>query len=40
MYAEKYFNGYFYEQIVFEIFVTKRDTGYFFQELIVHVVKL
>ena len=27
MYSEKFFNVYFYEQMFFEIFMAKRDTG-------------
>ena len=30
MYLEKFFNAYFYEQMFFEIFVSKGDTIQFF----------
>ena len=39
MYSEKFFNVYFYEQMFFEIFVAKGDTGQFFWKIIAWTVK-
>ena len=32
MYSENFFNIYFHEQIIFQIFVAKGDTGQFFEK--------